>query len=176
MVSREAVRAVVGAALTLALGGGAACVLADPPADLPVTPLAPPEILREDVQPPDSILQTFPSQFVVPVAADPRAGVLGWQFSVDQVPVLRPPSGQEIPADGGVLLVFNPTQTPDAQECHTLELIVSYPDDLSVPGDSVTWFYFPTNSVTNCPVFDAGPLDAGPDGDASGNDGAGSAD
>jgi hypothetical protein len=159
----------------LSIGALGACLLADPPADLPVTPFAPPEILRTEVQPPiTSFLDALPNQFTVPVAADPSQKELLWEFSEDG-------AGETNSApivDGGVLLAIAPPTPTNLQECHTLVLVVSYADLPTVPADSVAWFYSPTRSFDGCPVFDGGPQDAGSESSDNGSsdDGSGSGD
>jgi len=166
MGPRRAFRSIAGVAVALGLGGVAACVLADPPAALPVAPIEAPEIEHQSVQPPiGDILTTWPTQIFVPVAADSRESSLDWQWLIDQEVILSPPRGQDIEADGGVMIDFLPQPPLSLDECHTLEVRVAYPD--LTGGDNVVWFYTPTGNFENCPVFDAGPLDAGTDGDAS---------
>jgi hypothetical protein len=161
MVTRARYRA--GAAVALLVVAPGACILADPPAELPIPPTAPIRILREDVSPPISFLTALPSAFLLPVTADTRQSALTAQLFVDQVGAQ--PRPQSIHGTANVYVPV-PTNTVSADECHTLEVRITYPD-LS-GGDSVTWFYSPTGSFTGCPVFDAGPSDAGDasDGDA----------
>jgi hypothetical protein len=154
MVSRARCRAIVASVAMLGVGGMGACVLADPPAALPTTAIVAPRIL--DVTPTAGLLDVLPSQFVLAVAVDPRAAQIAYVIYVDQVP--RFALTQNIEADGGPVLVTvnDPTFVlllPE--ECHTLEITVSYPT--VVGGDSVTWFYSPTQSFADCPVYDAGP-------------------
>jgi hypothetical protein len=159
-------RAMVRGVIALGLYGSAACLLADPPAALPIAPFTPIRILRESVTPPVSLLTSLPGEFVVPMTADLRKGALQYEFFSDQVG-----SGQhrqEIGTDGGVLVTVPDPLNFVAEECHTLELRVSYLD--STGGDSISWFYSPTGSFSDCPVFDARPPDAG---DAASDDGSG---
>ncbi len=171
VVSRVVCRSLAGALVLFGIEAAAACVLADPPADIPVPPVVPPQIVRVAVQPPiTEFLDTIPGSFSAPVAVDPRQQNLGWQFFVDGA---GQGSRSQEDVDGGPLLIVDidditPPLDPDA--CHVLELVVYYPDAPDVPGDSVTWFYSRTLSFDGCQVFDAGPPDAGPEAAADGGD------
>jgi hypothetical protein len=148
-----------GAAFALTVVALGACILADPPAELPIPPTAPIRILREDVYPPISLLTALPPEFVLPVIADTRQTELTALLVVDLglsqlFPQQRP---QSIDGSANVYVPVPRLVSPD--ECHTLEVRISYPD-LS-GADSVTWFYSPTGSFTGCPVFDAGAGDGG---------------
>ena len=143
--------------VALVLSGAWACVLADPPAALPIAPFTPIRILRDSVTP-QGLLTSLPGEFVVPVAADPRESELQYQFFVDQTAAgaLR---RQGIGTDGGALVTVPDPLSIVVEECHTLELRVSYLDFTG--ADSISWFYSPTGNFNDCPVYDAGPPDAG---------------
>jgi hypothetical protein len=165
---------VVVAGLLAALGALGACVLADPPAALPTTPIEPPIILRASTQPRASdFLEEIPFEILVPVAADPRETQIVSAFLIDGVEKSSHP--QDIEPDGGVFVqVDDPSvlfSDISTAECHTIGVSVSYADQAG--SDTVTWFYSPTSSFTNCSIYDAGPEggDAATDGDASGGDG-----
>jgi hypothetical protein len=172
MRSRGARRAVAGAVVALAAGATAvACVLADPPADLPVSPIQAPQIIRDEVQPPILLLDTLPNEIYAPVTVDPREADLGWRWAVDGV-YLPATQSEKIASRTTVPVAFLP-QTPVAEQCHTLELDVFYVAS-TLPGDTVTWFYSPSRSFAGCPVYDAGTPDAGVD--AAAETGSGSDD
>jgi hypothetical protein len=150
-------RGSVVAGVLVTLGGLGACILADPPADLPPpTPIQPIEILEDSVQPSSRLLTTLPGQFVVPILFDPREqGQVFWQLFVDQSPstARQAPEG----TDGGVSIPVDdpPTIFEDSGECHTFLVLVYYAG--ANEGDSVTWYYSPTGTFEGCPVLDAGP-------------------
>ena len=66
----------------------------------------------------------------------------------------------------------------DPNACHTLEILVAlgFTEDhtpASPGGDSITWFYSPTGSLADCPVYDAGPVPDASDSGDDASDGAG---
>jgi hypothetical protein len=159
-------RAVFFGVAALAAGSVGACVLADPPAALPVTPIEPPEILRDSVTPPLAfpLLYELPPQFTIPVSVDPRETEITYTLVLDQgVPQPHNLSAEE----GGVIVVVDEPPELVAEECHTFEVRVSYP--AAAGSDSVVWFYSPTQSFANCPVYDAGPGDSGEDSAGGGD-------
>jgi hypothetical protein len=163
---RGARGAVLLGTVAVAVLGGAACILADPPADLPVSPILPPEIVGTAAQPPvTDFLDTIPNQLAVPVNVDQREATLVSQLFVDGIQVSETVD-QTISASP--MLVTIGSVSAASQECHTLELLVSYGDGKG--SDRIDWFYSPTLSFIGCPVYDAGPGDAGQDG---GDDGGG---
>jgi hypothetical protein len=157
---RGALASVVVATVLGALG---ACILADPPAALPVPPIAPIRIVREAVSPPISLLTALPSEFVIPVTADERESELSAQLVVDQGLYQRPFQPRQQTIHGTANVYVGVPSSIAAQECHTLEVRISYLDSSGL--DSVTWFYSPTGSFSGCPVYDAGPSDAAVDGE-----------
>ena len=177
MGSKVAGRSLVYGILLVGAGSVGACLLADPPADLPVAPVMPPEIVRVEVQPPiTTFLDVLPGSFNVPVALDPRERFLKYTFFVDQTAEINETTSANI--DGGTLnltidYAADPSVFPAVfpNECHILELVVSYPDTANPLGDSVAWFYSPTRSFDGCPVFDAGTPDAGADATADAGEG-----
>jgi hypothetical protein len=182
-------RAIAIVATTLVVPG-VACVLADPPASVPPTPVVPPEIDHELVVPPvTSILAAWPEEFDIPILVlDPTVTVL-WQPFVDydpitggqpDLPVGEIGPGQDVDDAGERMLVAHIPPPADLTACHTLEILVALAFDQNhepnaVGGDSVTWFYSPTGSLDGCPTFEAGAPDAGEDAsspvDASADDG-----
>ena len=79
---------------------------------------------------------------------------------------IRNPAGD----DAGVRTLYAHLPAPALEQCHTIEIVVALGflenhTPYAIGGDSVTWFYAPTGSLADCPLFDAGPvpiLDAGP--------------
>jgi hypothetical protein len=173
-------------ALALALGAlavpVAACVLADPPASLPVTPIEAPQIEHELVVPPATdILRAWPPEFIVPVHADTSASV-PWRAFLDYDPLSPSTASQNgildpAEADDAGLRVLRAHIPPPADlgACHTLEVLVALSFDghavTGVGGDSATWFYSPSGSLDGCSVYDAGPPDGGDGGDGGGDAG-----
>jgi hypothetical protein len=175
---------------TVALGTvGAACIIADPPIDLPRPSPRRPTILRDQAVPPTtSVLGFFPDQFVVPVEADPSA-TLEWHLFIDYDP-LRPPDlpdgeDQVAPSDGArrdVVATVN-NRSVKVGSCHVIEVLVAAcegPDPQrgcgfeavgqsgghsfnAIGGDSIVWFYDPTGDPSGCPTLDAGLDGAFPD-------------
>jgi hypothetical protein len=191
---RLTARRAIGIVATTLVVPVVACVLADPPASVPPTPLAPPEIDHELVVPPvTSILAAWPGEFDVPILVLDPSVTVEWEAFVDYDPLGNtnvlpyvPPGevgpGQDVDDAGERMLIANIPPPADLTACHTLEIIVALgfaephtPN--SVGGDSVTWFYSPTGSPDGCPIFDfeAGVPDAGEDSpsveDASADDG-----
>jgi hypothetical protein len=176
----------VAASLAFGVGlAGAACVIADPPAEIPVPPLAPPEILDDLVVPPPPLLQAWPLEFKIPIYVPDPSSSVEYHVFLDYDPIARPGfyangSLDPDPADddGGVRILTRSFPEPaDLNACHTLQVLVALtfiedhtPD--SVGGDSITWIYSPTNNLMDCPVYDAGPYDAALDSSADGDDGS----
>jgi hypothetical protein len=171
----------------LAATGGAcvvaACVLAEPPGDLPVDPPQAPRILHENVVPPvTSLLESWPTEFVVPIEALDPSSVVQWHAFVDYDPIARgdPVLGELDPDPTNptdVRTLFARLAEPaDLGACHTIEIVVALSFlENHTPGppggDSVTWFYAPSGSLDGCSIVDAS-VDAGPDaGDADAEDG-----
>lgn len=156
-----------------------ACVIAEPPTDLPRLPETRPTILRGSVVPTASaVLGRWPDKFTVPVElADPRATIWYSAF-VDYNPAtgegiegasptpseFEPGSGQ---TQGRVRTLEIPITTPSLDRCHVVEVVVAMrfkattdsknahtPDEPG--GDSVTWFFSPSGDLAGCPVLDAG--------------------
>jgi hypothetical protein len=191
---RLTARRAIGIVVTTLVVPVVACVLADPPASVPPTPLAPPEIDHELVVPPvTSILAAWPGEFDVPILVLDPSVTVEWEAFLDYdplgnhggqlpyVPLGEVGPGQDVDDAGERMLVANIPAPPDLTTCHTLEIIVAFGFENHAPnsvgGDSVTWFYSPTGSLDGCPIFDfeAGAPDAGEDGsspvDASPDDG-----
>jgi len=158
MVVGRSGRASFVASALLGLGGLGACILADPPAELPTISIVPPEILQDSVLPSSPLLTTLPGQFMVPVVFDPREETkLVWDLFVDQVEVFNQKQAP-IGADGGVMIpIDDPSDVfAEGDECHTFVVLVFYSDAIGSGSDSATWFYSPTGTFDGCPVFDGG--------------------
>jgi hypothetical protein len=155
--------------VALALAGSlAACLLADPPAGIPARPVQRPEIDRTAVVPAvTQVLETWPSQFYLPVDAFDPAVRIAYQAFIDYS-VLHGQATSEgfLDSDPSLDASFRSftvilEQPTDLTACHTIEIMVARsfvdthrPD--SYGGDSVVWFYAPSGSLDSCPVFDAG--------------------
>jgi hypothetical protein len=189
---RLTARRALGIVATTLVVPAVACVLADPPASVPATPVVAPEIDHELVVPPvTSILTAWPAEgeFDVPILVLDPSVTVEWEAFVDYDPLsggqpyVAPGEvgpGQDVDDAGERLLVARIPPPADLTSCHTLEILVALgfaenhtPN--SVGGDSVTWFYSPTGSLDGCPIFEAGVPDAGEDAsapvDASADDG-----
>lgn len=170
-----------GLAVPLALASDA-CVVADPPSDLPVLPELRPTILRGSVVPPPSaVLGRWPQTFKVPVElSDPRSPII-WAAFVDYNPSTgegldgQPRISEFDPGstEGRVRTLDIPITTPSLDRCHVVEVVVALrlvattdTRNAHTPappgGDSVTWFFSPSGDLAGCPVLDAGlPADDG---------------
>jgi hypothetical protein len=162
-----------------------ACVIADPPTDLPQLPETRPTILRGSVVPSASaVLGRWPDKFVVPVELhDPRvtfwyAAFIDFPGRGDGIDGAPTPSQYE-PGSGStrgrVRMLEIPISKPSSDRCHVIEVVVALqlsavtdPRNAHTPGepggDIVTWFYNPTGDLSGCPILDAGikpePVDA----------------
>jgi hypothetical protein len=153
-----------------------ACVIAEPPADLPTLPAEPPVIVRSGVvPPPNTVLTSWPDKFFVPVKlSDSRESVLAAYFAdwntatgsgFENYQQSDPPATGAA-ANPRVLEVQITPQSTDS--CHVIEVVVQLysplvnvnnPTELHNPsagGDSIVWFYNPNGDLAGCPTFDAG--------------------
>jgi hypothetical protein len=163
-----------------------ACVIADPPSDLPGLPESRPVIVRGSVVPSAaSVLGRWPGKFIVRVElADPRVRIYYSAF-VDY----NPATGEGITGESPVASDFEVASTtgrvrtleiligePSLDRCHVVEVVVALrlkattdPKNAHTPdepgGDSVTWFFSPSGDLAGCPVLDAGIF---PDAEAGG--------
>ena len=188
-------RAAEALGLLAALGSLAAahaCVIAEPPGELPRPPQRRPVIVSGSLVPSNAgILGTFPEKFLVPVElADPTA-TFEWSAFVD----FNPLTGSGLVAyqqsifepsnyDGRLRILEVPIPPPpDLDTCHVIEIVVALrlavtPETVTGPGahtplepggDSAIWFYSPTGDLRGCPVLDAGAdaaiVDAGDAGE-----------
>jgi hypothetical protein len=155
-----------------------ACILIDPPPELPRLPRTRPNIVQDAVQPPVSrVLLEWPTAFVVPVETLEANTPFVWSFFVDYDPVTnREPflglgNQRETTNDEGWRAVSFTVARPDPASCHVLEFVTARsfaanssraPD--SAGADVTTWFYNPSGDPAGCPGFDAGaPADASTD-------------
>jgi hypothetical protein len=168
----------LGGAATCAVAGAcalAACILADPPPDLPKVAPHAPIILNDSVTPPlNRILIQWPQEFVVPVELLDRQSSFQWRVFVNydsafhtdvatygQVDAVANPDL----FDGGVTSVPVVLLQPDPNACNYIEFVVARsfdpqsahtPDSLG--GSSVTWVY---DEGGHCPQS---PFDGSADG------------
>lgn len=164
-----------------------ACVIADPPTDLPRPSERRPTIVRASVVPStSSVLGSWPSKFIVPVELSDPLAEISWASFIDYNPVtgegfIQDDTSKYEPAStrGNIRLLEIPITVPSLDRCHYVEVIVALrlntrdPRNAHTPeepgGDSVGWFFSPSGDLAGCPVLDAGlqPLsdaDAGDDG------------
>jgi hypothetical protein len=164
----------VGPSLAIAGACTVACVIADPPTDLPRTAERRPTIVRSSVVPSTaSVLGTWPSKFIVAVElSDPRADIQ-WASFVDYNPATgegfdqtNKSHNEPDTTNGNIRTIEIPITTPSSDACHVVEVVVALhlnttdPRNAHTPedpgGDSVTWFYSPSGDLAGCPVLDAG--------------------
>jgi hypothetical protein len=159
------------AAAVVAGGAAVACVLADPPAEIPQLPPRHPVIERELVFPPvTQILETWPTEFDLVVDAFDTASIF-FEVYYDDTSIAPVLGGQidSDPLDAGMRFRALKLQAPPLGDCHVIEILVArsfsgYRPD-SYGGDSVVWFYSPSGSLSGCGIFDAG-VDASDAGSA----------
>jgi hypothetical protein len=186
-VRRTTTVVALGLGLIIVRSSGA-CVIADPPSDLPRLPEGRPTILRASVVPTASaVVGRWPDRFIVPVElSDPRATIFYSSF-VDYNPDtgfgLIDTTRSDFEASitkGRVRQLEVGIPTPAALDrCHVVEVVVALRqpegDQRSAHtpgepgGDIVTWFFSPSGFLEGCPVLDAGlppppPPDAGDGG------------
>ena len=162
------------AALGVACAIGTACIIAEPPTNLPVPQTRRPTIVRDRVEPPASgVLGVFPTDgFIVFVDVDPTTG-FDWRIFVDYDP-LNPSSSlknaDRVPPDpgaseGGLVRVTMAVSPPSLDQCHVIEALVGTFantndqhtfDDANGGGDSISWIYSPSGDLRGCPIVDAG--------------------
>lgn len=159
-------------ALSLFAAVVAACVIAEPPTDLPELPAQPPTIVRSGLVPVvDRVLTRWPEKFVVPVRlTNPRSPV-AYSYFIDYNPatgdgfINADESTLEIGATPGATRRIEVAIPEPSPGCHVVEIVVGLainPSDgrnahtpLPPGGDSVTWFYNPGGTLAGCPALDA---------------------
>lgn len=181
---------VVAAALTAS--AASACLVVEPPGDLPATPVLRPTIRRSEASPTASfVLGAWPDSFLVPVELVDASQSFQWRVFVDYDPEDRrvEPAvfGASAPnladRNGNIRLVRASVPAPtDNGRCHVVEFLVAtrFLGDLEgrtahtpAPpgGDSIVWFYSPGGDLSGCPVYSSS-IDAGADAADAGGDGA----
>jgi hypothetical protein len=185
-IRRRVVAAAVGGAAVVASLVGVACVLVDPPPDLPAETQLHPIVIKSSVFPPTTqVLAELPaSGFQVPIQVFESDTAFEYEVFVDfdplaptpQTPVIAATASPPFALDGGVNIVdFDLTAysaTLDPSACHQIDFVVALgfdPGSLHTPdsrgGDSVAWFYDPSGGFAGCPnggvtTTDAAPPDA----------------
>jgi hypothetical protein len=158
----------------------AACVLADPPPDLPPETQLHPIVVKSSVFPPTTqVLVELPSTgFDVPVQIFDTDTAFEYEVFVDfdplaavaQAPVIAVTESPPFAVDGGADIVdFDLTPyfaALDPSVCHEIEFVVALAFDPTSPhtpdsrgGDSVSWFYDTSGGLGGCPQG-GGPNDA----------------
>ncbi len=185
----------VGLAAVLALSAlsiavADACLIAEPPGELPRSPRRRPVIVTSALAPQNSsVLSTFPARFIVPVELYDPTVLFEWSAFVD----FNPLTGDGLKAiaqspfepanfDGRYRILEVPIPVPlDLDRCHVIEIVVALnlqaveTNDGRVAhtprepgGDNAIWFYSPTGDLQGCPTLDAGvdaAIDAAEAGD-----------
>jgi hypothetical protein len=180
-------------ALAVTASGVSACLVVEPPGDLPTTPVRRPTIRRSEASPVASfVLGAWPESFLVPVELVDASQTFQWRVFVDYDPEDRrvEPAvfGASAPnladRNGNVRLVRATVPAPtDNGRCHVIEFLVAarFLGDLegrtahtpAAPGgDSIVWFYSPGGDLSGCPVYSAA-IDAGTDASDAGTGGDG---
>lgn len=169
----------LGAGLLLVAAVIGACVIAEPPVDLPAAPVIRPTIVRSAaVPPPTGVITRWPGTFYVPVQLSDARMTFYAAYFVDYNPITGEGYQDTIasspsPGDTRPVRTLPISITEPARDgCHTVEVVVarellptisgdgrfahtpSSPND----GDSITWFYSPNGDPSGCPVVDAGLL------------------
>jgi hypothetical protein len=180
------------AGLFIVAGIVGACVIAEPPLDLPTAPNVRPTIIRAMAVPKTtSVFTGWPDEFIIFVQlSDARQSFFAMPF-VDYNPSTGDGYGTPVPSvpspgdTNPVRRVPVPITQPLSDGCHTVEIVVARqvdlrtgiaahsPADSLTDGDSITWLYSPNGDPSGCPIVDAGlrpiePVDAGEDGGEAG--------
>lgn len=176
-----------------------ACVIADPPTDLPRLGDMRPTIVRASVVPSTSaVLSQWPDAFVVPVELSNPQAVLQYAVFLDYNPATadrNDPSDtslmvqgkkttEDSPAQGRIRMIEVASVPRPTDGCHVVDMVVQL-DNGALPtvqtlrnppspgGDTVTWFFNLSGDLSGCPPLDAGIrsiVDAGADGEAGSTD------
>lgn len=151
----------------------AACVIADPPTDLPQLGELRPRIVRESVVPSmSSVIGQWPGTFIIPVELSNPLSDLEWAAFMDYNPAsssgfLDNGAVDKSAADGGIRTVRVDLKPPPDNGCHIVEIVVALKwegqkttQSLHNPpppgGDSATWVFNLSGDLAGCPVRDAG--------------------
>jgi hypothetical protein len=153
-----------------------ACVIADPPTELPQLGEMRPTIVRASVAPSmSSVLGVWPDKFIVPVEMSNPQADLAWATFVDFDPVTgfgiqakgTKTAAQSSAAGGGRMLELAIAK-PNDNSCHIVEIVVALrlPDEITggkslhTPpppgGDTAMWVFNLSGDLAGCPVRDAG--------------------
>lgn len=146
-----------------------ACVLADPPATLPIVAEGPPSIEADVVPSTLNVLTQWPTSggFVIPVYLIDPTKTIQWLAYTDYsaVPMASLPTAAVKsvgPNDGAAVRVVHAVVTePVGPGCHTVEVIIAYsftgftPDP---PSAIVSWFFAPSGDPDDCSPYEAGAL------------------
>ena len=147
-----------------------ACVLADPPATLPVVADEGPVIITPSTTPAAGLLLIWPPSetFIIPVQLQDPTRAIQWKVFLDynannpsQTTYVAPGTTNAdtvITQEGVLELQISDVFPPLDPGCHTLTVVVAYgwlPGNANVPdppgGSSVQWIY-------RCNLYDAGSL------------------
>jgi hypothetical protein len=151
-----------------------ACVIADPPTELPRSSERRPTIVRPSVVPSTSaVISGWPSNFIVPVELSDPLAKLSWAAFIDYNPVTgegfvdgQTSVYEAATTQGNIRMLELRIEKPSLDRCHVVEIIVALrlnttdirnahtPEEPG--GDSVSWFFNPTGDLAGCPVVDAG--------------------
>lgn len=151
-----------------------ACVIAEPPADLPTLPATAPRIVRGSVVPAaDSIITVWPDKFIVPVQLADARSDLQYSWFVDYNPATGDGLLQSLTSKFDLTTSQSETRLleplidePSDDTCHVIEVVValSFSGSSNIGqhtpappgGDTVHWLYSPGGNAAGCPVLDAG--------------------
>ena len=142
--TRLVLAAVGSAAVSLAVLM-AACIVADPPAELPSPPNLPPRIVQGSVYPPPSrVIPALPAEFLVPVELVDPSQTFRWEVFVDfdQARNELPTSNGTVTPDqtaldaGKRLVPFSldsKSSSLDPSSCHVIEFLVAVTFEQAYP-------------------------------------------
>lgn len=156
----------------LVASSAAACLVTDPPGDLPAVPLRAPRILSASVAPPllDPIQSLEPSSsLIIPIEVDPDERLeVRWFVDFDatlnpqpaEVILVEAPTG----AESTVRTVTIAIGGIDPTRCHSILVLAAYGFAGNSPYtprpaelyDQAVWFYRPGGNTVACPAYDAG--------------------
>jgi hypothetical protein len=150
-----------------------ACVLADPPATLPLVPTGPPVIQSASVVPSPNTptLVEWPGggTFVLPVLLPDPTRVVLWKAFINEAPFVSNPGStyagmqpQNTANSLNITTIDAPVGRPTGPGCFTVTIVVAYAwasDDPAAPdaegGSFARWYYTPNGA---CLGYDAGAL------------------
>ncbi len=149
--------------------GVAACILADPPPELPKPPSRRPTIVAGSVFPPSNQpLLDLPIEFRVPVEVPDPTKPYEWRVFVDFDPLQNTDSEQS-GSGGGTsdspdldVVRFSVNRERLLGACHRIEFVVALRFDGARSADpsgsdSITWFYAPPGTnLAGCTPYEGG--------------------